>query len=225
MNKYKSIKRACEINDVIFNEIVNNFDFKTEKDIERYIKKRFKDFKVKQGYSPIVANNNVIIHPKPRNKGLKRGFLLLDFGSKYNDYCSDMTRTIFIGKANNYERKLYNLILNCQKKCLKKIKLGIPYCDLEIYSRILLKEYKPYFKHSLGHGVDKKVHANPRVSLLSKDKAIKGDVITIEPGIYFEHKGKQIGIRIEDTIYVGNKIEVLCNSSKRLIEVQLKHKG
>src|SRR3989344_4891001 len=156
MKKYNSIKRACEINDLIFKEITNNFNFKTEKEISNYILKGFKDFSVKKAYDPIVANNNSIIHPKPRNKTLKKGFLILDFGCKYNEYCSDMTRTLFIGKINDNDKRLYNLLLDCQKKCISKIKLGMLYCDLEIYSRNLLKNFKPYFLHSLGHGVGRK---------------------------------------------------------------------
>ena len=106
MSKYSSIKKACEINDIIFKDLVKNFNFKTEKEISKYILKRFKEFKVKKAYDPIVANNNMKIHPKPRNKKLTKGFLLLDFGCKHNNYCSDMTRTIFLGKANNHEKYL-----------------------------------------------------------------------------------------------------------------------
>ncbi len=216
MNKYSSIKKACEINDIIFKEIISNFNFKTEKDIEKFIKKRFKNFKVKQAYDPIVANNNSIIHPKPRNKKIERGFLLLDFGCKVNGYCSDMTRTLFIGNPNDYEKKIYHLVLNCQEKCIKKLKINYPYCDLEIYARMLLKDYKSYFTHSLGHGLSKKIHDNPKVSVVSKDKVTKGQFITIEPGVYFKDK-KEVGIRIEDTIYIGNKIEILSKSPKKLI--------
>ena len=113
---------------------------------------------------------------------------------------------------------LYNLVLNCQRKCISKLKLNYSYADLEIYARLLLKNYKMYFIHSLGHGLGKKIHDEPRISAISKDKVTKGQFITIEPGIYFKDK-KEIGIRVEDTIYIGNKIEVLSKFSKKLIEV------
>jgi len=221
MNKLKYIKKACKINDIIFKEIVDNFYFKTEKEIDKYIKKRFREFKVKQAYPPIVANNNKVIHAKPRNKRLKRGFLILDFGCKYKGYCSDMTRTIFLGKPNYYERKLYNLILNCEKKCIKKLKPGLSYADLDIYARILLKDYKIYFLHGLGHGVSKKIHDLPRIYAISPAKVKKHDIITIEPGIYFKKGGKEIGIRIEDTVYIGNKIRVLTKASKKLVAINI----
>src|SRR3989344_6672440 len=222
MNKLASIKKACEINDIIFKEIINNFNFKTEKDINNYIRKRFHDFKVKRAYPPIVANNNSTIHPKPRNKKLQRGFLLLDFGCKFNGYCSDMTRTLFLGVPNNYEKMIYNLVLNCQNKCIKKLKINYPYCDLELYARNLLKDHKQYFTHSLGHGVSKKIHDLPRVSIVSRDKIKKNDIITIEPGIYFKNK-KEVGIRVEDTIYIGSRIEVLSKSQKNLIRIKMKN--
>jgi Xaa-Pro aminopeptidase len=220
MNKLKSIKKACEINDIIFKEIINNFYFKTEKNISNYIKKRFKDFKVKQAYNPIVANNCSIIHPKSRNKKLSNGFLVLDFGCKYKNYCSDMTRTIFLGKADDNEKYFYNLVLSCQNKCIKKLRINYPYCDLELYSRILLKDYKQYFIHSLGHGIGEKIHETPKINAISQYKIKKNDFITIEPGIYFKNKNKEIGIRIEDTIYIGNKIEILSKSSKKLIQIK-----
>ena len=219
MSKYSSIKKACEINDIIFKDLVKNFNFKTEKEISKYILKRFKEFKVKKAYDPIVANNNMKIHPKPRNKKLTKGFLLLDFGCKHNNYCSDMTRTIFLGKANNHEKYLYNLVLNCEIKCIKKLKLNMNYCDLEIYSRLLLKDYKMHFKHNLGHGLGKKIHENPRINAISADKVSKKQFITIEPGVYFKEKNKEIGIRIEDTVYIGNKIEILSKSSKKFISL------
>src|SRR3989338_6195559 len=116
MSKYLSIKKACEITDTIFNEIVDNFDFMTEKEIERYILKRFRDFKVKKAYPPIAANNSSVIHAKPRNKTLKNGFLILDFAAKCNGYCADMTRTLHMGRASAGERKLYNLVRTCQQR-------------------------------------------------------------------------------------------------------------
>ncbi|MEK6907319.1 MAG: M24 family metallopeptidase [Nanoarchaeota archaeon] len=221
MDKVNFVRKACSINDVIFKEIIKNFNFKTEKDIVKYIKKRFRNFKVKQAFPTIAANNNKTIHAKPRNKKLERGFLILDFGCKYKSYCSDMTRTIFLGKPNKYEKMLYNLILNCENKCIKKLKINYPYCDLEIYSRLLLKNYKQYFLHSLGHGIGKKIHDLPRISIVSNDKVKKNEIITIEPGIYFKRGNKETGIRIEDTVYIGKKIEVLSNSNKELVSLKI----
>ncbi len=145
----------------------------------------------------------------------------MDFGCKYKGYCSDMTRTLFLGSPNKHEKMLYNLILNCQNKSIKKIKVGMDYCDLDINARLLLKNYKKYFLHSLGHGVSKKIHDEPRVSVISNDKVKRGEIITIEPGIYLKEGNREIGIRIEDTIYIGRKIEILTKSNKKLIKIKI----
>ncbi len=223
MEKLSSIRKACEINDLIFREIIENFIFKTEKELVKYILKRFRHFEVQKAYAPIVANNNSVIHAKPRIHKFTRGFLVLDFGCKFNGWCSDMTRTIFIGKANLEEKKLYDLVLNCQVKCASKVSSGVSCFELEVLSRRLLGDYRKYYAHRLGHGIGRKVHEKPDFGSLSIDILKEGDFVTIEPGIYIKDKKKDFGIRIEDTIYVGkNGNEILCKSSKKLIEVSMR---
>ncbi len=222
MGKIESIRRACEINDLIFNEIVGNFRFKTEKELASYILKRFRDFGVRKAYAPIVANNNSIIHAKPRARKFTRGFLVLDFGCKLNGWCSDMTRTIFIGCADSNEKKLYSLVLNCQLKCVSRVKAGVSCFDLEVLSRRLLGDYRKYYSHRLGHGVGRKIHEQPEFGSLSIDILKSGDVFTIEPGIYIRESEKNFAIRIEDTILVKSSgYEVLCRSPKKLIELKI----
>jgi Xaa-Pro aminopeptidase len=220
MDKIKSIRKACSINDLIFDEIVRDFKFKTERDLEKYILKRFRQENVGRAYRPIVANNNSVIHAKPRNRKFSRGFLVLDFGCKYNGWCSDMTRTIYLGKSNNEEKKLYELVFNCQKKCVAKVKAKVETFDLDMLSRKLLGNLKSTYRHSLGHGVGKKVHTEPWFGPWRNDVLKEGDVITIEPGIYIKNKKKNFGIRIEDTILVKKHgREVLCKSNKKFIEI------
>jgi Xaa-Pro aminopeptidase len=107
-----SVRTACEINDMIFDSLVKEFRFKTEKDLERFILREFRKAGAGRAYSPIVANCYSKIHAVPRRKKFRRGFLVLDFGARVNGWCSDMTRTIFLGNANEEEKKLYNLVLN-----------------------------------------------------------------------------------------------------------------
>jgi Xaa-Pro aminopeptidase len=220
IRRVESIRKACEINDAIFLEIVENFQFKTERDLEKYILKRFRQEGVGQAYRPIVANNNSVIHAKPRDKKFSRGFLVLDFGCKFNGWCSDMTRTIFIGKASKKDRERYALVLNCQRKCISKVKAGVKTFDLDVLSRRLLGDYKKSYRHWLGHGVGKKVHEDPVFGIFSNDVLQDGQVITIEPGIYIKNKKEEFGIRVEDTILVNRTgREVLCKASKKFIEV------
>ena len=221
MNKINAITKACAINDTIFKELTDTFCFKTEKEIEQFILKRFKQHNVKPSYPPIVANNNANIHPKPRKKKLERGFIVLDFACTYKGWCSDMTRMLFVGTPTKHEKKVYNLVLACQQKCVNKVKPGTRVADLDLYARSLLGKYKPYFKHSLGHGIGRKIHEQPKISIFSDEIIKKNDVITIEPGIYVKHKKKEMGIRVEDTIVVGRKNKILTKSTKKLVQVKL----
>ena len=219
-NQYQALRQACAINDGIFSEIVDNFHFRTEHELALFIRKRFRDFKVKPAYAPIVANNNQIIHPKPRKKPLQKGWLLLDFGCKVNDYCSDMTRTLFLGNATKEERALYAVVRTCQAKCVRFAKPGITGSDLDIYSRVQLGKYKPYMRHALGHGVSKKIHDLPRISVTGADVLKSGHFFTIEPGIYFKKKDQEVGIRIEDTLIMRKKKpEILTLAPKHFIAI------
>ncbi len=218
MSKYSSIKKACKIDDLIFDEIVCNFKFRTEKDVADFILKRFKQLKVKSAFPPIVANNNWEIHPKPRKSKLRKGFLILDFGCKLRGYCSDLTRTIFLGKPNAFEKRLYGLVLKCQIESVKSIKVGMRYRDLDLNARKMLKHYRKYFVHSLGHGVGKKIHEKPAIGRNSDDNCMKNYFITIEPGIYLPEK---FGVRIEDTIFIGERIEILTTAGRDLICVEI----
>ncbi|HLC72119.1 MAG TPA: M24 family metallopeptidase [Candidatus Nanoarchaeia archaeon] len=215
--QYQAFKQACVINDKIFSEIVKNFTFHTEHELALFIRKRFRDSRVKPAYPPIVANNNQIIHPKPRKKKLQRGWLLLDFGCKVRGWCSDMTRTIFLGTPTREERKLYVIVLRCQQNCVRFAKPGITGSDLDIYARTQLGKYKPYMRHALGHGVSKKIHDIPRISVTSPDVLKTGHFFTIEPGIYFKTKSTEVGIRIEDTLVMKKKPEILTLAPKHFI--------
>ncbi|MDP1694254.1 MAG: M24 family metallopeptidase [Candidatus Woesearchaeota archaeon] len=222
--QYLALKQACAINDKIFSEIVHDFHFKTEHELALFIRKRFREHGVKPAYPPIVANNNQIIHPKPRKKPLQRGWLLFDFGCKVGDWCSDMSRTVFLGKATKEERGLYEIVRKCQAKCVRFAKPGITGSDLDIYSRVLLGKYKPYMRHALGHGVSKKIHDSPRISVTSPDVLKTGHFFTIEPGIYFKTQDQEVGIRIEDTLVMHKKKpEVLTLAPKHFIAISFSH--
>ncbi len=217
--QYQALRQACTINDKIFSEIIHNFHFRTEHELALFIRKRFRDFNVKPAYPPIVANNNRIIHPKPRKKRLQQGWLLLDFGCKVRGWCSDMTRTLFLGTPTKEEKKLYEIIRLCQQRSIRFAKPGITGSDLDIYARTLLGKYKPFMRHALGHGVSKKIHDLPKVSVTSADILKRGDFFTIEPGIYFKSKDTEVGIRIEDTLVMRQKPEVLTLASKLFITI------
>src|SRR3989344_4657420 len=211
----KYTKKACQITDKMFSSLIKNFNFKTEKDIEKFLKSQLKKYKVKPSFSPFIVvsgKRSNQIHGKPTKNKLK-GFTIIDFGISYNGFKSDMTRTIYIGKPSKEDIQEYNKLLKIQEKLISLIKPGDYYCDLDIKARVLLGKDKIYFNHNLGHGVGKKIHQLPNLRSSSPDKIKLNDVVTIEPGIY----KKDYGIRIEDTVLVRNKPIVLTKSNKKLI--------
>jgi len=217
MDKTTAVRKACKINDEAFRETLKNFSqFKTERDLANFLNREIKKRSAKLAFPTIVANaaHAYELHHKPCKKKLSRGFVVIDFGAKVAGYCSDMTRTIFIGTPSNKERELYNLVQDAQNKCVKMSKPGVICSEIDHYATILLGKYGPNFIHWVGHGIDKEVHAKPNIGPRSAAKLQAGEIIAIEPGIYIK---KKLGIRIEDTVLVKNKPVALTKFTKKLL--------
>ena len=160
-------------------------------------------------------------HGVPRNCKLERGFLTMDFGAKYNGYCSDMTRTVVIGKADEEIKKVYNTVLLAQTSALEALKVGMPCRDADKIARdIIDAEYAGRFGHSLGHGVGMFIHEEPRLAGKVPENVVltPGHVVTVEPGIYIEGK---YGCRIEDMVAImpDGSVYDFTQSPKHLIEM------
>lgn len=211
------IKMACSITDKIFNKFIKNFKkFKTEQEAAAFLVYETRKLGCVQSFEPIVASgkNAAIPHHSPNGK-MNKGFCVIDYGIKYQGYCSDMTRTIYFGKPNSNEEKRYYDLLKEQEMAISLIKPGVVIGDLCIKAE---KNLKQKLIHSLGHGMGIEVHEYPYVSTNSKTVLKEGMVITIEPGEYVEGK---YGIRIEDDVLVTKKgYEVLSKFSKKLIIVK-----
>jgi Xaa-Pro aminopeptidase len=212
----KLISQAAKITDNAFKALIKEkfSKFKTEKDVADYLEKKIKEQGAELAFPTIVANgeNSAIPHHQTTTKELTKGFLLIDFGAKYQDYCADMTRTIYLGTISKEEKKDYLLLLKAQKEALKSIKLGLKFKDLDQKVRSILGSKSSYFFHLLGHGIGLEIHEKP--SFFGNEKIKNGQTFTIEPGIYFP---KKYGIRIEDTVYYHNGLKVLTKSPKKLI--------
>ncbi|MEG2338548.1 MAG: M24 family metallopeptidase, partial [Clostridium sp.] len=173
-------------------------------------------------FSTIVASGerSALPHGVASDKVIENGdFVTLDFGCIYNGYCSDMTRTIVVGKASDKQREIYNLVLKANEEALKNIKPGIKCLELDKVARDIIIEggYGECFGHGLGHGLGREIHEEPRVSPKGETILEEGMVITDEPGIYIEGFG---GVRIEDLIVVTKDgYRVLSSSPKSLIEI------
>ncbi len=161
-------------------------------------------------------------HGVPRPVKLEKGFLTMDFGARVQGYCSDMTRTVVIGKADDEMRRLYNTVLDAQLSSLAAACEGANCFELDKIARDIIENagYKGAFGHSLGHGVGMYIHENPRLSpVADKDGILKrGHVVTFEPGIYLTGK---YGCRIEDMVAITpeGKVHNFTHSDKSLIEL------
>jgi Xaa-Pro aminopeptidase len=211
------IRQACKITDEIFSKIVKDFNFKTEYDIARFIKLKAFEKGAEMAFEPIAASgkNAAVAHHEPDNKPLNKGFLVLDFGAKYNGYMSDMSRTIYLGVPTRKEIAIYEKLLSVQETCIEKAGIGLGAGELHMHAVKLLGKDAKYFTHSLGHGFGVEIHELPNIGPKSKELLKKGTVITIEPGYYDAKAG--IGIRIEDDLFLGGKKEILTRSPKNLI--------
>jgi len=143
-----------------------------------------------------------------RQKLPRNGFVTLDFGVILNGYCSDMTRTVCLGKPGPLERQAYDAVLRAQEAAVDAVRPGVTCGEVDEAARSILRKegLGRYFTHSTGHGVGLEIHEQPRVAAEQTLELKPGMVITIEPGVYLAGK---FGIRIEDMIAVtdrGNKV-------------------
>lgn len=159
-------------------------------------------------------------HAVPTDKKLEKGdFVTIDFGCKVDGYCSDMTRTVVMGKANARQREIYYTVLEANEKALDALKAGVIGKDIDAIARKVIADagYSEYFGHGLGHSVGLYIHEEPRLSP-AENRAIEAGMIeTVEPGIYIPGWG---GVRIEDMVVVTETgFEFLCHAPKALIEL------
>lgn len=218
-----SIKRACRTSDKVYKDIISlsASGMSIYKEIELTYK--IEELMIKnnssgKSFDTIVAydKNSSMPHYNPGNKKIKKGLILMDFGCRFENYCSDITRTIFVGsnKICNEFKKIYDIVLEAQLAAIRECREGIGCCELDKAARKLIesKGYGDNFGHGLGHGVGLEIHEDPVISTESKAILKENMVITIEPGVYIENFG---GVRIEDTVLVKkNGCEILTRSSK-----------
>jgi len=143
----------------------------------------------------------------------KRGFVTLDFGVVLEGYCSDMTRTVHLGKANQHEWDVYHSVLEAQQAAVAAVAPGITCGEVDEAARSVLRKARldKRFIHSTGHGVGLEIHEGPRIAAKQVQVLEPGMVITIEPGVYLPG---EFGVRIEDMVLVTAKgSEVLSRAS------------
>ena len=157
-------------------------------------------------------------HAHSDNTKLEKGMhILIDFGAKYNHYCSDMTRILSLGEPSSEIKALHADVLYAQNYALSAMTAGLTGREIDSFAREYLKScgYGDKFTHSLGHGLGLEIHESPAVSPKNFEELQENMVVTCEPGVYIEGLG---GIRIEDTVLIKNNgIELLNSVSKEII--------
>ena len=227
-SEINAIEKACELGDKTFDYILKKIkkgisEKELAFEIEFFIKKHGADI----SFPPIVAfgKNSAIPHHVPTMNYeplTTNSIVLLDFGVRLNNYCSDMTRTVFFGKPTPEQKRIYQTVLEAQKLAIDHLgrwqaeqlrSHDSSEVDRIARDYIISKGY-PTIPHSLGHGIGIEVHEAPRLSPKSKDILKKNMVFTIEPGIYITGSG---GVRIEDVVVLEkNKVRLLTHSPKNL---------
>jgi len=173
-------------------------------------------------FETIVASGprSALPHASPSRKRIRKNELVvLDLGAILRRYCSDLTRTVYVGKAPARVRKMYNAVQEAQAAAFASIRPGIPGADVNQAARHVLDLHGlgRFFVHSLGHGVGLEIHEEPRLQPGAKTRLQAGHVVTVEPGVYIPGFG---GIRIEDDVLVTPRgAELLTRPGGDLLEL------
>lgn len=223
-NELEYIKQAEGIGDKVFTEILTFIKpGMTELEVAARIEYLLKLYGgEKLSFSAIVASgvNSSMPHAVPTVKKIENGdFLTMDYGCVYEGYCSDMTRTIVVGKASDKQKEIYNIVLEAQLAALDVIKAGLKGKDVDKVARDIIYNagYEGCFGHGLGHSVGLFIHEDPRLSPSEEGIIEAGMIETVEPGIYVRGYG---GVRIEDLVVVTEDgYENYTHSDKSLIEL------
>lgn len=173
-------------------------------------------------FDTIIASglNSSMPHAIPSHKKIEAGdFVTMDFGCLYEGYCSDMTRTVVVGKADKKQKEIYGIVLEAQKAALAAVKAGVTGVFVDKVARDVIESagYGEYFGHGLGHSVGLYIHEEPRLSPTCTEVLLENVIETVEPGIYLPGFG---GVRIEDMVVVKeNGCKNLTHSVKELMEL------
>lgn len=199
----ENIKQACSITDDCFSYILGYIKpGMTEKQIANEIEEFYKQRCEGLAFDTIVASgeNTSKPHTIPSERKIeKNDIITIDMGCKVNGYCSDMTRTFFVGSITDEMKKIYNLVLQNQEFVINQYKEGTNARQLSIMVENDFKLYGHNLIHSLGHGVGLEIHEPPYINYKADINLRENMVITDEPGIYIPGK---FGIRIEDTVQI-----------------------
>ncbi|MEX0926611.1 MAG: aminopeptidase P family protein [Dehalococcoidia bacterium] len=215
----KLLTRAIEIGDRAFEEVAATLEpGVTENEVAYRVEQAVRRLGAESiSFDTIVASgpNAARPHHRAADTPLAEGeTIVIDMGARYQGYCSDLTRTVVLGRADDKIKAVYDIVLGAQLAAIEMAEAGMTGSELDGIARTFIAEagYGDSFGHSLGHGVGLEVHENPGVGPNSQGKLENGMVLTVEPGIYLSGWG---GVRIEDVVVLENgRARVISNAQK-----------
>ena len=176
----------------------------------------------KSTLNPLIiagGTNGSLPHAQVTDRKFKSGdMIVVDLTLRYKGYVSDATRTFGLGSVSSEAKKVYEIVRQSQEAGLKAVRPNASCKSVDDACRKVIekKKYGKYFIHSTGHGIGLEVHELPNLGPSSKAVLLKNMAVTVEPGIYIPRK---FGVRIEDSVIVGNKVEVMHKFTKELIVI------
>jgi Xaa-Pro aminopeptidase len=172
-------------------------------------------------FEPIIAAgaNSSLPHYRPGDVLVKRDQpLLFDWGALHKGYCSDLTRTLMIGRVSPKMKEIYKVVLAAQQKAIEFIRPGVTTRQADQVARDVIDKagYGKEFGHGLGHGIGRDIHELPTLRKTGGDEELRpGMIVTVEPGIYLSGEG---GVRIEDDVLITHSGCELLTSLDRTFE-------
>jgi len=218
----KVLKEAAAVADKAFAHILNFIKpGVTERQVANELEFMMRSLgATSSSFDTIVASGprSALPHGVATDKKIQSGELVtLDFGAYYQGYCSDITRTIAVGKPDPKLEEIYAIVLKAQLNGIQKIKPGMSGKEADALTRDIIGEagYAQYFGHGTGHGIGLEIHEGPTLSPRGEKILQPGMVVTVEPGIYLPGVG---GVRIEDDVVITEQgCEVITSSPKEFI--------
>ncbi len=222
-DEIEKIKRASQVTDQAFDHILKKIhEGVTEIELSHQLSDFFKTKGMTDAFNPVIAfgpHSSLPHHISGSTKLKKNQIVLMDFGAKWKGYCSDFTRTVFFGKADEKFRKMYKAVLRGQTKAFDLLienknpkRLSVD----KIARDYIISQGFPSIPHSLGHGIGIEVHEGERLAPSINTKIEDNTVFSIEPGIYIPGFG---GVRIEDLVLYQNGPKFITYSNRDLIEL------